>query len=73
MITRCIHCNCFIETRLGELPPGGENAEHIGTFDDPKAPGDWDNICDQCNYGKGLPGGPTAVSTWGMTREEMDD
>lgn len=59
-LARCIHCDCWIDPKLGELPPGGENSEHEGTEEDPKAPGDWDDICDYCNYAKGLRGGPNA-------------
>jgi hypothetical protein len=56
MITRCRHCDCLIDTQLGEIPPNGEH--HAGTTDDPRAPGDYDNVCDVCNYDLGLRGGP---------------
>ena len=57
-ITRCRHCGCYIDTRYGADPPG-EHQDHAGTKNDPRAPGDWDDICDRCNYDKGLQGGPT--------------
>lgn len=56
-ITRCIHCNCYINLAYGSVSPG-EHSEHSGRKDDPRAPGDWDDICDVCNYGKGLRSGP---------------
>jgi hypothetical protein len=57
-LTRCMHCDCFIDPALGEFPPGGEHSEHSGEIDDPRAPGDFDNVCDYCNYSKGLRGTP---------------
>lgn len=60
MLTTCIHCGCVIDTSLGALPPDGEY--RAGDEDDPRAPGDYDNICDVCNYSKGLRGGPTAIA-----------
>lgn len=56
MVVLCVYCEAVIDLSLGEDPPTGE--EHSGDRDDPRAPGDWDNICDRCNYGLGLPGGP---------------
>lgn len=55
MITKCKHCGCDIDTELGEHSPNGD---HV----DPRAPGDWDDICDYCNYVKGLRGGPNSQS-----------
>ena len=57
--TRCIHCRAEIETAFGCEPPGAHDGAE-GTFDDPRAPGDYDNVCDVCNYGEGLRGGPDA-------------
>ena len=59
-MTNCIHCGCVINPWLGHSPPDGE--QHSGTEDDPRPPGDWDNICDVCNYDKGLKGGPKGES-----------
>jgi hypothetical protein len=52
-LTRCKHCNCFINPKYGEDAPA-EHQDHDGSKEDPRAPGDYDNICDRCNYGKGL-------------------
>jgi hypothetical protein len=57
--TTCIHCGAIIDTTLGAAPPDGQY--RAGNNTDPAAPGDWDNICDLCNYGAGLQGGPGAV------------
>lgn len=56
---RCKHCNAWIDTALSSKPIG-ETSENAGTESDPRAPGDHDDICAQCNYGKGLRGGPNA-------------
>ncbi len=53
-LTNCRKCGCYIDPALGAFPPGGEHSEHVGTIDDPRAPGDWDDICDHCNYGSTL-------------------
>ena len=54
MLRNCIHCGDYIETELGEEGPG-EHQDAQGTADDPKAPGDWDDVCAPCFYGLGLP------------------
>lgn len=59
MITNCIHCDAFIDTKYGAYPPS-EHQDHSGSEDDPMAPGDYDNICAVCNYDKGLRGGTRA-------------
>lgn len=49
MRTKCSVCGCVIETEFGAVEP----AEHLdaeGTEDDPRSPGDHDNICDVCDY-----------------------
>lgn len=56
-LSRCIHCGAWINTEYGIDAPG-TNQGHAGTKDDPRAPGDFDNICDDCQYGKGLRGYP---------------
>jgi hypothetical protein len=48
-MTTCRKCGAFIDPSKGAEPPTGEQTD--GTQDDPRAPGDWDDICDQCNYG----------------------
>lgn len=48
-ITKCKHCGAYINTAYGKDSPA-EHTEHSGTYDDPKAPGDYDDICDVCNY-----------------------
>lgn len=59
-LTECRHCGATIETAYGEDPPS-EHSDAEGTPDDPRAPGDYDNICDVCNYGKGLSGREDAI------------
>jgi hypothetical protein len=49
MLTKCIACGCWIETDFGADSP----AEHLdaeGTVDDPRSPGDTDELCDVCDY-----------------------
>lgn len=53
--TQCIHCGSWINPAYGKDAPA-EHSGHAGTLTDPRAPGDYDNICDVCNYGKGLRG-----------------
>lgn len=55
-MTACVHCGAVVDPSLGADPPDGEWRE--GTNEDPRAPGDWDDICDVCNYTKGLTSGP---------------
>lgn len=56
-LTRCIHCEAFINPKFGEDSPA-EHAGHEGTKEDPRAPGDYDNVCDYCNYELRLRGYP---------------
>lgn len=52
MLIRCINCFCWIETDYGNDSP----VEHIdteGTLEDPRSPGDRNELCDVCDYGKG--------------------
>lgn len=58
-LTKCIHCDAWINPALGADSPA-EHSGHEGTETDPRTPGDFDNVCDDCNYGKGLRGGPAA-------------
>jgi hypothetical protein len=59
MREECIHCGAVIETKYGADSPA-EHQGRRGTPNGPRAPGDYDNICDVCNYAKGLRGGPNA-------------
>lgn len=56
-LVRCKHCNKWINLDFGADSPA-EHAGAAGTKTDPRSPGDWNDICDVCNYGKGLRGGP---------------
>lgn len=53
--TKCKHCGAWINPAFGADGPH-EHQEAQGTKRDPKAPGDYDNICAECNYGRGLGG-----------------
>lgn len=57
MRTRCRHCAAEIETTFGADSPA-EHQDAEGTSDDPRAPGDYDNVCAVCNYRDEKPGGP---------------
>jgi hypothetical protein len=61
--THCIHCGCFINPKYGSESPAAHQG-HEGTDTDPRSPGDYDNICDQCNFGNGLRGGANAEPTY---------
>jgi hypothetical protein len=50
-ITRCKECGAYINTAYGATSPAA-HADHAGTKEDPRSPGDWDDICDACGYGK---------------------
>jgi hypothetical protein len=47
----CRKCGAYIDPSLGSIAPTGEY--HSGEEDDPRPPGDWDDIYDVCNYGEG--------------------
>lgn len=51
MITNCKVCDAVIDTELGADSPS-EHADAEGTLDDPRAPGDWDDECAPCYYGR---------------------
>jgi hypothetical protein len=57
-LTRCKHCRAWINPKFGADEPAA-HAGNRGTQADPRAPGDYDDICDVCNYDKGLSGRPT--------------
>ena len=48
-LTRCKQCDAFINPELGRTSPS-EHQDHEGTEDDPRAPGDHDDVCDVCDY-----------------------
>ena len=48
-ITKCKKCDAYINTEYGEVEPSFYQ-NHEGTRKDPRAPGDYDTICDVCNY-----------------------
>lgn len=54
--TRCKHCGAWINPAFGADSPA-DHSDARGTLADPRSPGDYDDVCDQCNYGKGLRGG----------------
>lgn len=47
---RCRSCDAWIATELGRCAPAQHQAR-AGTREDPRAPGDRDDICDVCDYG----------------------
>jgi hypothetical protein len=55
--TTCRHCGATIDPKLGADAPG-THADAEGTQDDPRAPGDWDNVCEICGYRDDKPGSP---------------
>lgn len=52
-LTRCKHCGAYINLAFGAVSPA-VHADAAGTKRDPRSPGDRDDVCDQCYYGKGL-------------------
>lgn len=56
-LVRCKYCRAWINLDFGKDAPALHTGA-TGTKDDPRTPGDYDNVCDVCNYGKGLRGGP---------------
>lgn len=48
--TQCRVCGAWIALVYGADSPA-EHANHEGTREDPRAPGDWDDICAPCGYG----------------------
>jgi hypothetical protein len=71
-LDQCIHCGCYIETELGADSPG-KHSDRTGHYNSPRAPGEYDNICDVCNYANGLKGGPDAVETYKGNCSEWND
>lgn len=47
----CKVCGAWINLEYGKDSPA-EHQDHAGTIEDPRAPGDRDDICDHCDYGK---------------------
>lgn len=48
-VGKCKECGSFIDLSLGGLLPG-ECAGREGTKKEPRSPGDYDDICDVCDY-----------------------
>ena len=71
-ITNCKHCGAYIDTSLGADSPGTHQGQD-GTKSKPFAPGDWDDICEPCNYGLELRGGPVTVPTYQGDGSEWRD
>jgi hypothetical protein len=49
MIVRCKKCGCFVQTDFRADSPA-EHLDATGTADDPRSPGDRDDVCDVCGY-----------------------
>jgi len=49
-LVECKECGVWIETKFGEDEPS-KHQDASGTKDDPRAPGDRDDICDVCEWG----------------------
>jgi len=50
-LERCIHCGAYINPEFGADSPA-THADAEGTEDDPRSPGDYDNVCDVCKLCK---------------------
>lgn len=48
-LAKCKHCGAWINPQYGADAPALHQG-HEGTAEDPRAPGDYDDICDVCNY-----------------------
>ena len=46
---RCRICNAYINLAFGKDEPAAHQ-DADGTMDDPRSPGDRDDICDVCDY-----------------------
>lgn len=64
-MTNCIHCGCYIDPGLLDDFMFGENDDSgLGTKNDPMVPGDYNNICVECNYVHLRRGGPFVDPTY---------
>lgn len=52
MLRQCKQCGAWIETDFGHDAPA-EHVDAAGTEDDPRSPGESDDICDVCEWGTG--------------------
>lgn len=50
MLVKCKQCGCYVETDYGKDAPA-EHLDAAGTREDPRSPGDHDDVCDVCDYG----------------------
>lgn len=48
----CRHCGEWVNPEYGSVAPAEHSGQHFGTKDDPKAPGDHTDCCDDCCYGE---------------------
>jgi hypothetical protein len=67
--TICRNCGRTINPAFGEDHPGDHDGAE-GTSDDPLAPGDWDNVCAECCYNKGVRGSPLQPSDLAKPRDK---
>jgi hypothetical protein len=49
-LVRCKKCNAWVDLAFGADEPAAHQ-DAAGTKDDPRSPGDHDDICDACDYG----------------------
>lgn len=54
-LVRCKRCNCYVDLELGAIEPA-LTSMNDGSKEYPKAPGDWDDECADCYYGKDIHG-----------------
>lgn len=48
-LVNCEECGCYINLEFGQYEIA-EYAGREGTEEDPRSPGDYDDICDVCCY-----------------------
>ena len=48
-LVRCRECGCYVKPSYGAVSPG-HHQDASGTADDPRAPGDYNDICAVCDY-----------------------
>lgn len=64
-LCKCLKCKKWINPAFG-LDGVSEHQEAIGTRTDPRAPGDWDDVCAVCYYNST----PRQRLTWQARRLE---
>jgi hypothetical protein len=58
-LKNCRKCGAFIDLTLVDSESLSEQLWHTGAVDDPRAPGDHDDVCAVCCYDEGLEGSET--------------